>query len=68
MKLSKDTQEFIARLLVKELEAEFIQDNDNPLEVEYVVDLIKASKEYGNKLGFPFNIIIDEAIENIMKG
>lgn len=68
MQLTKETQGFIYLLLLKELEAEYIQDNDNPMEVDYVQMLIKSAKEYGKAMGFPYDDILNEAIEKLLKG
>lgn len=59
--MTKETREFITQLLLRELHAEYVNDNPNPLEVEYVVDLIKASRDFVKN--DPINaIIIEEAI------
>ena len=49
--MKKSTKEFIQNLLERELSAEFIQQNPNPLEVEYVRDLIDASQDFAKCYG-----------------
>lgn len=49
MKLS--TKKFIIRLLEQELSSEIINENINVNEVEYVKDLIEASKNFVNLYG-----------------
>lgn len=66
MKLDKDTKEFILSLLLRELEAEYIQDNARPLEVEYIRELINASIKYGKQMGFPYDYMINEKIEQLL--
>ena len=44
--MTKETKEFITQLLLRELHAEHVNDNPNPLEVEYITDLIKASRDF----------------------
>ena len=56
MVMKKSTKEFIQRLLDRELESEFIQQNPNPLEVEYVRDLIDASKDFAKCSGNWMNV------------
>lgn len=49
MKLS--TKKFIIKLLEQELSSEIINENINVNEVEYVKDLIEASKNFVNLYG-----------------
>lgn len=49
MKLS--TKKFIIKLLKQELSSEIINENINVNEVEYVKDLIEASKNFVNLYG-----------------
>lgn len=49
MKLS--TKKFIIRLLEQELSSEIINENINVNEVEYIKDLIEASKNFVNLYG-----------------
>ena len=49
--MKKSTREFIQKLLDRELKQEFYQQNPNPLEVEYVQDLIDASKDFAKCYG-----------------
>ena len=65
MKLTKQTKKFIFELLSRELEAEYINDNMNPQEVEYLQDLIKASREFARELGFPYDYAIEEDIKKV---
>lgn len=48
--MKRETKNFIFGLLIRELEAEHIQANaiGNPLEIDYVKDLILASKDFVN--------------------
>lgn len=49
MKLS--TKKFIIKLLEQELSSEIINENINVNEVEYIKDLIEASKNFVNLYG-----------------
>ncbi len=49
--MRKSTIEFIKELLERELEAEYIQDNANNNEIEYVKDLMLAYKDFLNSYG-----------------
>jgi hypothetical protein len=68
MKMSKELKDFLFSLLRRELNQEWIQANDeyNPLEIDYVVDLINASQEFGKILGFPYKNILEEDIERLL--
>ena len=46
--MKKETADFVMDLLIRELENEFIQANGNydPLDLDYVRDLIRASKDF----------------------
>ena len=48
--MKKETKNFIFDLLVRELESEYIQANgiDNPLNIDYVKELILASEDFVN--------------------
>jgi hypothetical protein len=68
MKMSKDLKDFLCFLLSRELHAEWIQANDeyNPLEVDYVAYLVKASKEFAKVFGFPYDKMLDEEIKRLL--
>ena len=68
MKMSKELKDFLCGLLVRELHAEWIQTNDeyNPLEIDYVSDLVKYSKEFAKVFGFPYDMILKEEIERLL--
>lgn len=68
MKMSKELKDFLCSLLVRELHAERIQANDeyNPLEIDYVADLVKSSKEFAKVFGFPYDMILKEEIERLL--
>ena len=68
MKLSKETQGFIYLLLLKELEAEYIQDSEKPIEIDYVYSLVNAAKEFGKEMGFPYDYVLNDAIKKLLKG
>ena len=46
--MKKETADFVMDLLIRELENEFIQANGeyDPLDLDYVRDLIRASKDF----------------------
>lgn len=67
LKLSTETIEFIYDLLSAELQREYINDNANNEEIEYVVDLIKASIEFANALGFIKSYAMKEEINELLK-
>ena len=50
--MKMETKEFILNLLLRELEEEYIYDNEKPLEVEYVKDLIEASIDFAKSVKF----------------
>lgn len=70
--MKSETKKFIFNLLIRELEAEFIQANgiDNPLENDYVKDLILASKDFVNCFnGFEkcsAKLLIEEKIQKLI--
>lgn len=49
--MKKETIEFIINLLNNELDSEFIQENPNPKEVNYIKDLISATNDFINNFG-----------------
>lgn len=65
--MKKSTKEFIQKLLERELQAEFIQDNPNPLEVEYIQDLIDASKDFAKYCGdWTSALYIERLVEQLL--
>ena len=70
--MKKQTKNFIFDLLVRELESEYIQANgiDNPLDIDYVKDLILASQDFINCFsGIEKNIfktLIEEKIQKLI--
>lgn len=66
--MKQATKEFIINLLEKEVEAEYIQDSKNILEIEYVNDLVKAYKDFVKQYGsFTDKIYAEEKIEMLYK-
>ena len=49
--MKTETIEFIINLLNNELDLEFIQENPNPKEVNYIKDLISATNDFINNFG-----------------
>lgn len=67
--MKKETIEFIIKLLDRELDAEYVQDNKEPLEIDYVKDLINASKDFISKYGEWYdNYYLKEKIEQLLGG
>lgn len=66
--MKQATKEFIINLLEREIEAEYIQDSKNILEIEYVNDLVKAYKDFVKQYGsFTDKIYAEEKIEMLYK-
>lgn len=66
--MKQATKEFIINLLEREVEAEYIQDSKNILEIEYVNDLVKAYKDFVKQYGsFTDKIYAEEKIEMLYK-
>ena len=64
--MEKATKEFILYLLERELSAELIQQNLNPIEVEYVNDLINASRDFAKVYGkLTDKLYIEELVKEI---
>lgn len=67
--MKQATKEFIISLLEREVEAEYIQDNPNIKEIEYVNDLVKAYKDFVKQYGnFADKIFAEEKIGELYKG
>lgn len=70
--MKKQTKNFIFDLLTRELESEYIQANgiDNPLNIDYVKELILASQDFINCFsGIEKNIyktLIEEKIQKLI--
>lgn len=65
--MKKETLKFIFDLFVRELEAEFIQNNENIEEVDYVQMLIEASRDFATSTGeFAYVMIIEDYIEQLV--
>ena len=65
-RLKPKTIEFINKLLANELKAEYIMDNPNPHEVEYVEDLISASRDFASCMGdWTDSMYVEDLIEQI---
>lgn len=67
LKLSNETIEFIYDLLYKELEREYINDNEENDKIDYVVDLIKASKEFASAVGWLESYLMKDQISQLLK-
>lgn len=66
--MKQTTKEFIINLLEREVEAEYIQDSKNVLEIEYVNDLVNAYKDFVKQYGnFADKIYAEEKIEMLYK-
>ena len=66
--MKQTTKEFIINLLEREVEAEYIQDSKNILEIEYVNDLVNAYKDFVKQYGnFADKIYAEEKIEMLYK-
>ena len=66
--MKQATKEFIISLLEREVEAEYIQDNPNIKEVEYVNDLIQAYTNFVGQYGnFADKIYAEEKIGELYK-
>lgn len=44
--MKKETRQFICDLLIRELEAEYLQNSPSPENIDYVIELIEASKDF----------------------
>ena len=64
--MTNETRDFITQLLLRELHAEHVNDNPNPLEVEYITDLIKASRDFVK--GSPIDeLAVEDAIDLLLE-
>ena len=67
--MKKSTIEFVIWLLEKELDSEYINDNKNINEIDYVKDLINASQDFSKKYGNIADILnINEKINLLENG
>ena len=70
--MKKETKNFIFDLLVRELESEYIQANgiDNPLNIDYVKELILASEDFVNCFSgiekYSFETLLKEHIQKLI--
>ena len=64
--MKQATKNFIIDLLEREVDAEYIQDNPNVKEVEYVNDLVKAYIDFVSQYGnFANKIVAEEKIKKL---
>lgn len=70
--MKKTTKEFIFNLLIRECESEYIQANGvhNPLDVDYVKELILASQDFVNCFSgiekYALKTIVEEKINKLI--
>lgn len=65
--MKKSTKKFIISFFVNELTAEYVQDNAEPLEIEYVRDLVDSAKDFVEHYGEWYDkYIIKEKIEQLI--
>lgn len=64
--MKKETRQFILDLLVRELEAEYLQDSPEPESIDYVIELIEASKDFAMTCrDWAMTYIINDAIKKL---
>lgn len=67
--MKKSTINFIKRMLRDELDREIVQDSPAIEEVEYVQDLIEATRDFVTSYGEPFEyILVEEQIDELKGG
>lgn len=65
--MKKETIEFIIKLLDRELDEEYVEDNKEPLEIDYVKDLINASIDFIGEYGEWYDkYYLEEKIEQLL--